>query len=202
MKTIDYITSWLKENLTEKRYTHSLGCAQSAKKLAKLFNQDENKAYLAGLVHDCAKNFPDEKLIHIVRNEVKTGFLETELKNPKTYHAIAGAYIIQKEFEIDDEEIISGVRNHTIGKIGMSTFDKIIFLADKIEPNSRDEKYTKKLWKLIDKNKGVLGLDAALLKCFCETIKSLVKRRLYICPTTIDVYNELQEHVGELLEEE
>lgn len=174
----------------------------SAKKLASLFNQDEKKAYLAGLVHDCAKNFSDEKLINIVRNEVKEGFIEEELKNPKTYHAIAGAYIIQKEFEIDDPEIISGVRNHTIGKVNMSLFDKIIFLADKIEPNSRDEKYTKKLWKMIDKNKGVLGLDVALLKCFCETIKSLVKRKLYICPTTIDVYNELQESVGELLEED
>ncbi len=202
MKTIDYITNWLKENLSEKRYNHSLGCAKSAKKLAKLFNQDESKAYLAGLVHDCAKNFSDEKLISIVRNEVKTGFVETELKNPKTYHAIAGAYIIQKEFEIDDAQIISGVRNHTIGKVDMSVFDKIIFLADKIEPNSRDEKYTKKIWKLIEKNKGVLGLDAALLRCFCETVKSLIKRKLYICPTTIEVYNELQEHVGELLEEE
>lgn len=202
MKTTDYIINWLKENLTEKRFNHSLGCAQTAKKLAKLFNQDEDKAYLAGLVHDCAKNFPDEKLINIVRNEIKTGFNETELKNPKTYHAIAGAYIIQKEFEIDDAEIISGVRNHTIGKLNMSLFDKIIFLADKIEPTSRDEKYTAKLWKLIKKNKGVLGLDTALFKCFCETIKSLVKRKLYICPTTIDVYNELHESVGDLLDEE
>ena len=84
----------------------------------------------------------------------------------------------------------------------MNLFDKIIFLADKIEPNSRDEKYTKKLWKLIENNKGTLGLDAALLKCFCETIKSLVKRKLYICPTTILVYNQLQETVGDLLEEE
>ena len=84
----------------------------------------------------------------------------------------------------------------------MTIFDKIIFLADKIEPNSRDEKYTKKVWNLIKKNKGVIGLDLALLKCFCETIRSLIKRKLYICPNTIDVYNELQQHVGELLDEE
>ena len=202
MKSTDYIINWLSKNLSEKRYNHSLGCAQTAKKLAHLFNQDEDKAYLAGLVHDCAKNFSEDKLINIVRNEVKEGFLESELKNPKTYHAIAGSYIIQKEFEIFDPEIISGVRNHTIGKLNMSLFDKIIFLADKIEPNSRDEKYTKKLWKMIKKHKGVIGLDLALLKCFMETIKSLVKRRLYICPITIDVYNSLLEHVGELMEEE
>ncbi|MBQ8636278.1 bis(5'-nucleosyl)-tetraphosphatase (symmetrical) YqeK [bacterium] len=202
MKTIDYIQAWLEENLSAKRYSHSLGCAQTAKELAKLFNQDEEKAYLAGLVHDCAKNFDDSELLNLITNVIKTGYEQSELKNPKTYHAIVGAYLIQKEFEIYDEEIISAVRNHTIGKVNMSIFDKIVFLADKIEPNSRDEKYTKKVWKLIEKNKGVIGLDLALLRCFCETIKSLIRRKYYICLNTIDVYNELQQQVGELLDDE
>ena len=202
MKSIDYILQWLSENLSSKRYAHSLGCAQCAKKLAKIFNQDEKKAYIAGLIHDCAKNFEDKELLKLIKNEIKTGFDETELKNPKTFHAIAGAYIIQREFEIEDSDIISAVRNHTIGAVNMSVFEKIIFLADKIEPNSRDEKYTKKVWKLIEKNKGTIGLDLALLKCFCETIKSLVRRKLYICSNTIDVYNELKENVGDLLEDD
>ena len=64
------------------------------------------------------------------------------------------------------------------------------------------EKYAKKIWKLIEKNKGIIGLDLALLKCFCETIRSLVRKKLYICANTIDVYNELQQKVGELLEED
>ncbi len=202
MKNIDYIKNWLKENLSEKRYNHSLGCADTAEKLAEIFKLDTKKAYLAGLVHDCAKNFENEDLIKTIRDDIKTGFLESELKNPKTFHAIVGAYFIQKEFEITDKEIISAIRNHTIGAVDMTLFDKIIFLADKIEPNSRDEKYTKKLWKMIETNKGVMGLDLALLKCFIETIKSLIKRKLYICPTTINVYNKLIENVGELLEEE
>ena len=202
MKNINYIENWLKENLSSKRFNHSLGCADTAQKLAKLYNLDEKKAYLAGLVHDCAKNFDNDLLLKIINEDIKEGFEVSELKNPKTFHAIVGAYLIQKKFEIDDPMIISGVRNHTIGCVNMNLFDKIIFLADKIEPNSRDEKYTKKLWKLIENNKGTLGLDAALLKCFCETIKSLVKRKLYICPTTILVYNQLQETVGDLLEEE
>lgn len=202
MKTIDYIQKWLEENLSAKRYHHSLGAAEAAKALAKIFNQDEEKAYLAGLVHDCAKNFEDSVLLDLINNEIKEGFEQSELKNPKTYHAIAGAYLIQKEFEIDDSEIISAVRNHTIGKTNMSIFDKIIFLADKIEPNTRDKSYTKRIWKLIEKNKGIIGLDLALLKCFCETIKKLISKRYYICDSTIDVYNELQQHVGELLEEE
>ena len=181
---------------------HSQGCADTAKELAKLFNLDENKAYLAGLIHDCAKNFDDAHLLDLIKNEIKEGFDPSELKNPKTYHAIVGAYFARKEFEIDDEEIISAIRCHTIGKTNMTTFEKIIFLADKIEPNTRDEKYTKRIWKLIEKNKGVIGLDLALLKCFCETIKKLVSKRYYICANTIDVYNELQQNVGELLEED
>ena len=202
MKRTDYIETWLKASLSAKRYSHSLGAAECAKKLAKLYGLDESKAYLAGLVHDCAKNVDNDELLKIIRNDIKNGFDETELKNPKTYHAIVGAYLVKTEFEIEDPEIISAVRNHTIGKTDMSLFDKIIFLADKIEANQREEKYSKKIWKILKKNEGVLGLDVALLKCFSETIKSLVKRKLYICPTTIDVYNELIEKVGDLLEEE
>jgi len=201
LKNTDYILNWLKENLSDKRYLHSIGCAQTAQKLAQIFNLDENKAYLTGLIHDCAKNFDNEKLIDIVRNKVKTGFLESELKNPKTYHAIAGVQVIKDEFEIYDEEILQAVRRHTIGCVDMTLFDKIIFLADKMEPNSRDAKYVRKLWNLIKKHKGIIGINLALLVCYCETIKSLVKRNLYICPVTIDVYNELQEKVGDLMEE-
>ena len=202
MKTTEYITAWLEKNLSTKRYQHSLGCAQAAKDLAKIFNQDEQKAYIAGLIHDCAKNFEDKILLDLINDKIKTGYDPSELKNPKTYHAIVGAYLIQKEFEINDNEIISAVRNHTIGKINMSTFDKIIFLADKIEPSTRDKTYTKKIWKLIEKNKGIIGLNLALLKCFCETIKKLISKKYYICTNTIDVYNELQQQVGELLEDE
>ena len=202
MKEINYIKEWLEENLSSKRLHHSLGCADTAQQLAKLFNLDENKAYLAGLIHDCAKNFDDGYLLDLIKNEIKEGYDPSELKNPKTYHAIVGAHFAKKEFEIEDNEIISAIRNHTIGKVGMTTFEKIIFLADKIESNTRDVKYTKRVWKLIEKNKGVIGLDLALLKCFCETIKKLVSKRYYICENTIDVYNELQQSVGELLEED
>lgn len=199
---MDYILNWLEKNLSAKRYSHSLGCAKTAQKLAKIYNLDENKAYLTGLIHDCAKNFEDKVLLDIIKNEIKTGFKDDELKNPKILHAIAGAYFVKTIFEIDDNEIISAVRHHTVGSVDMTTFDKIIFLADKIEPNSRDEKYTKKIWKMIENNKGIIGLDLALLRCFCETVKSLVKRKLYICSQTIDVYNMLQESVGELLDDD
>ncbi|MBR2068587.1 MAG: bis(5'-nucleosyl)-tetraphosphatase (symmetrical) YqeK [Candidatus Gastranaerophilales bacterium] len=199
MKNIDYIKDWLKKNLSSERYSHSLGCAQSAYELAKYYDLDSKKAYLAGLVHDCAKNMNNDTLLDLIKNEIKEGFLSCELKNPKVYHAIAGPYIAKKEFEIDDKVILNAIRRHTIGSLDMTLFDKIIFLADKIEPNTRDFEYSKVLYGYIQDNSGIKGLDTALLKCYSETIKSLVNRKLYICPVTIDVYNNLQENVRDLL---
>ena len=144
MKTTDYIKKLLKQNLSDKRFLHSLGTADEASRLAKRFNLDENKAYIAGLVHDCAKNMSDDELLDIIKNKVRTGFLDSEIKNPKTYHAIAGVYIAKRDFEIDDSEILNSIRNHTIGRIDMSLFEKIIFLSDKIEPNTRDKEYREK----------------------------------------------------------
>ena len=196
MKTTDYIKNWLKNNLSDERYSHSLGSAQAAQKLAKYYDLDSNKAYLAGLIHDCAKNLPNNELLEIIKNQIKTGFLECELKNPKVYHAIVAPYIAKKEFEIGDSEILNAIRKHTIGAVNMTLFEKIIFLADKIETNTRDEEYTKPLYDCIENNQGLAGLNMALFKCYKETIKSLVERKLFICPVTIDVYNELQEQIG------
>ena len=75
----------------------------------------------------------------------------------------------------------------------MTTFEKIIFLADKIEKNTRDLSYRNEIIKILDDNEGEKGLNLALLRCFIETVKSLAERRLYICKTTIDVYNWLLE---------
>ena len=123
---IEQYKIWLKNNLTEERYLHSLGTAEVAKELALRFNLDVKKAELAGLIHDCAKCLDKDALLDLMKN-CKT-LSEEELNNIKTYHAPAGEVLAQKEFGIVDEEILSAIRWHTIGKIGMSDFDKIIFI--------------------------------------------------------------------------
>ncbi len=195
MKETDYIKDWLKKNLSEERFSHSLGTAKSAQELAKYYDLDSKKAYLAGLIHDCAKNMDNNKLLDLIKSEIKVGYEPCELKNPKVYHAIAAPYIAKKEFEIEDNEILNAIRRHTIGSIDMTLFDKIIFLADKIESNTRDSEYIQPLYGILEHNKGIKGLDMALYRCYCTTIKSLVERKLYICPVTIDVYNKLQENL-------
>ena len=180
------ILSWLKENLSEERYSHSLGTAECAKKLAEKYNLDIEKAYTAGLLHDCAKCFTKENLKEIIDKNLHVE--ECEMLNYKTLHAPVSAYIAEKDFGVTDNEILSAIRWHTLGKINMSVFEKIIFLADKIEPNTRDEKYSKEILEILELNN---GLNLALLRCYKETIKSLAKRELKICFTTIDIYNHL-----------
>lgn len=180
------ILLWLRENLSEKRYIHSIGTAECARELAKQFNQDEDKAYIAGLLHDCAKCFETEKLMEIINKNLEVN--PNELMNYKTLHAPVSAYCANKDMGICDDEILSAIRWHTLGKMEMTDFEKIIFLADKIEPNTRDLEYREKICEILKEEN---GLNKALLKCYKETIKSLVKRDLKICPLTIDIYNKL-----------
>ena len=189
---MDYteILKWLKDNLNEKRYIHTLGTADCAKELAKQFGLNEDKAYLAGLLHDCAKCFPNEELLDIIHKHLDVE--ECEMLNYKTLHAPVSAYIAETEFGITDKEILSAIRWHTLGKLDMSDFEKIVFIADKIEPNTRDKEYSDKIRELIAQEN---GLNKALLKCYKETIKSLVKRDLKICLLTIEIYNKLEDLV-------
>lgn len=180
------ILAWLKENLSDSRYIHSLGTAECAKTLAEQFEQDPQKAYIAGLLHDCAKCFSKEKLKEIIDKNLEVN--PCEMLNYKTLHAPVSAFIAEKDFGVVDTEILSAIRWHTLGRIDMTTFDKIIFLADKIEPNTRDENYRNEILEILKERN---GLDLALLRCYKETIKSLAKRELKICMNTIDIYNYL-----------
>ena len=130
---------WLKANLDEERYEHSIGTAECAAELAERFGLDKEKAYLCGLIHDCAKCFKNEELREAICN--CTDLCDGELINPKTYHAPAGALLAKQELGICDEEILSATRWHTLGKIEMSDFEKIVFLADKIEKRTRPLEY-------------------------------------------------------------
>lgn len=190
MKDITYINNWLKDNLSDERYIHTLGTAECAKELAQKFNLDPEKAYIAGLLHDCAKCFSNEKLLEIIKNNLEVE--ESEMLNYKTLHAPVSAYIAQTEFNVTDNEILSAIRWHTLGKLDMTDFEKIIFIADKIEPNTRDKEYSEKIRTLLEEEN---GLNKAMLKCYKETIKSLVKRNLKICLLTIEIYNKLQDAV-------
>lgn len=187
---IEECKKWLKENLNDERYRHSLGTAECAAQLAETYNLDKDKAYFCGLIHDCAKCISKEELKSIICN--CKDLCEGELENHKTYHAPAGAIVAKEKFCVEDEEILSAIRWHTLGKENMSDFEKIIFLADKIESETRPEEWTTPIKKALEEKN---GLNKALLICYKNTIKSLADRNLKICKTTIDIYNKLLEIV-------
>lgn len=185
------LMGWLKNNLSEERYEHSLGTADSAKLLAEQYGEDVEKAYVAGLLHDCAKCFTTEKLLEIIESNLDIE--EAEKENYKTLHAPVSSFIAKTEFGVEDVEILSAIRWHTLGNPNMSTFEKIIFLADKIENRTRETWYADPIREYLKEEN---GLNKAMLQCYKETIKSLVDRDLKICPLTIEIYNSLQRELS------
>lgn len=186
------LLDWLKDNLSEKRYEHSLGTAECARSLAQKYNLDADKAYVAGLLHDCAKCFSNEVLLsEIEKNNLDVE--DIEKMNYKTLHAPVSAFVAQKEFGVNDSEILSSIRWHTLGKLVMSDFEKIIFLADKIENRTRKDCYAEPIRAFLNEDN---GLSKALLQCYKQTIKSLVDRDLRICPLTIEIYNKLEDEIN------
>lgn len=183
--SIDEIKEKLKNCLSYERYIHSLGTMEKAMELAVRFDVDIEKAQIAGLLHDCAKCIPNEEL-----ENYKETFDESEKLSCKTWHAPVGEIIAKKEYGVEDNEILSSIRWHTIGKKDMTNLEKIIFLADKIEQRTREPEFREKIEKALNKRN---NLDDAMLKSFKITIKSLLKRKLPICFQTIEVYNDLLE---------
>lgn len=185
------LKKWLKSHLNEERYIHSLATAQCAKELAQKFSQDCEKAYMAGLLHDCAKCFTNEELKEIIDKHLEIE--DSEKISFKTWHAPVSAYVAQAQFGVTDEEILSSIRWHTVGKLGMTDFEKIIYIADKIEPQTREKELREPIARYLDEPD---GLNKAMLASFKGTIKSLVARDLKICYQTIEIYNYLEDSIN------
>ena len=123
----------VKDVMTKARYEHTLGVEFTASCLAMRYEVDIDKAELAGLLHDCAKCIDDEE----ARDDCKKYNImltEVEKRNPFLVHSKLGAVYAEKIYGIEDEEIISAIRFHTTGKPDMTLLEKIIYIADYIEP--------------------------------------------------------------------
>lgn len=127
----------IEKELNYKRFLHSLGVAETAAALAMRYDADVEKAEIAGILHDCAKYMDEKELIGICKKR-GVAISDAEYDNPSLLHAKAGAILAQEKYDIDDPEILEAIRNHTTGKPEMSLLDKIIYIADYIEPG-RDQ---------------------------------------------------------------
>ncbi len=132
----DKIISRLKSKINDRRFEHSLGVEYTAACMAMVHGADVEKARTAGLLHDCAKCLPTKEKLEKSRKH-RLVISKYEEKNPDMLHGKLGAYYAKARYEVDDEEILDAIRYHTTGRPGMTLLDKIIFVADYIEPNRR-----------------------------------------------------------------
>lgn len=174
----------LHDMLDEKRYIHSLGVAQAAAKLAKRYGVDLGQAYTAGLVHDAAKNLSFEQSVEVC-GRLRVPLDEIELSNPALIHAGLGAEYITEQFGIMDMQIKNAVRYHTTGRAGMSMLERIIYLADMIEPN-RSFDGVEELRELAEKD-----IDGACIAACELTIRYTMAKGKLIHPNTVFARNDL-----------
>lgn len=173
----------LSEILPERRKQHSLNVASCAVRLSEIYNCDKEKAYLAGMVHDCAKYFDNEQVNYFVE-KYNIALDDIEENNIALSHSLIGSYVIQDYFDIQDENIINAVKYHTTGRENMTLLEKVIYMADLIEEGRKFPRVDE-LRELTYNGK----LDEALLLSFNNTIKFVMDNNQLIHPRTVSARN-------------
>ncbi|MEW4370690.1 bis(5'-nucleosyl)-tetraphosphatase (symmetrical) YqeK [Paenibacillus kandeliae] len=181
--TRDELIQSVSARMPEKRWRHTEGVMHSAILLAKRYGADPEKAEIAAILHDVAKYWPTEQQEQVLRDKALND--ELLLYDKPLWHAEIGAYVAEQEYGITDEEILNAIRYHTSGRVGMTLLDKVICLADYIEPG-RDFPGVDHIRHLSE-----VSLEAALVAGFDSTIHLLLARRQVIYPLTMLSRNDL-----------
>ncbi|WP_282002130.1 bis(5'-nucleosyl)-tetraphosphatase (symmetrical) YqeK [Veillonella denticariosi] len=184
MLSFDEIKDAVSRLMGKKRFKHTLGVVEAATRLAERYGVNLDEARLAALLHDCAKEMPLQAMQHLVRGS--TYDVDDEmLQNGALLHGLAGMVRAERDFAVTNRDVLEAIRVHTTGKVGMSKLDKIIFLADYIEPN-REFPGVDMLRKAADED-----LDTAVLLGYDTTLRYLLDQQLSIYPLTILGRNDI-----------
>ena len=188
--TLDEAYTYVKGALTEKRYIHTLGVISVGKKLAAINGVSEEKVEMAALCHDIAKYVSKEDSMKLIEDN-NIILSENEKNTPDLWHSIVGPIIAKKEIGIDDEDILSAIRWHTTGKENMTTLEKIIYIADMIEPSRVFD-------GVEDIRKAVIeDLDKGVIKGMEHTIKYLISKGVPIDINTVKARNYIVLHCND-----
>lgn len=179
----------MEKTLDPKRFEHTLGVTYTAAALAMCHETDIQKAQIAGLLHDCAKCMDNEKKIAICQKH-KIEINEIERQNPFLLHAKVGSYVAAKKFGISDPDILHAILYHTTGRPEMSDLEKIVYIADYIEPGRKQIPNLTEIRKLAFQD-----LDRALLKILDNTLNYLERSAQVIDPMTRKTYEYYLEKV-------
>ncbi len=178
------IISYIEKNLSERRLKHTRSVVNEAKKLAANYGEDVQKAELAALFHDMFRSTPASALNMYVR---QLGLPKNIIDNPNLSHGKIAAVIMKRDFGIEDEDIINAVSFHTTGRAGMSKLEKIIFLADAIEPGRN--------YPTVDEIRALayINLEKACISSLERTVEYIKGIGEYLDPDTISAINDLKE---------
>ncbi|MGD6872662.1 bis(5'-nucleosyl)-tetraphosphatase (symmetrical) YqeK [Sutcliffiella horikoshii] len=179
----------MKEQLTERRYVHTIGVIEAAIELAERYGVDKDKAELAAIFHDYAKFRDKEEMRRIIIDQkMPQDLLQF---HDELWHAPVGAYLVEKEAGVSDDEVLEAIRCHTSGKINMSTLDKVLYVADYIEPG-RDFPGVEQV-----RESAKSSLDIAVIQAMKNTITYLLTRNQPVYPDTFHAYNDMTMKVKE-----
>ena len=135
----------------ERRYFHTLGVVKEAVRLAPRYGVPEEKAKIAALLHDCAKNFDEDRFLEIAADYGVT-LDEYALKEPALVHAYLGAAVAYRDYGVTDKEILDAIYYHTTARANMTNLEKLVYIADMIEPG-RTMPQAEELRKIIKEKK-------------------------------------------------
>lgn len=173
----------LEKNLDSKRYEHTVGVEYTAMCLAMCHDVSLENAQLAGILHDCAKCMSDEKKLSFCeKHNISVNAIEK--KKPSLLHAKVGSFLAMEEYHVENQDIINAILNHTTGRPGMSKLEKIVFIADYIEPGRKQAPNLEEIRKL-----AFVDLDHALLRILEDTLIYLKQNDDVIDPMTQKTYD-------------
>ena len=171
----DESVEYVKKRLPEKRLKHTADVAITALKRAKELGLDENKVFTACVLHDSAKYVDKEKV---------QGFsLDDDVPQP-VVHSFLGAYLVEKELNIKDQDVLDAIKYHTSGKPQMTTLGKLVFVADMIE-EGRNYEGVESLRELYEKG----DFEKCFIECLKEEVLHLLNKKQYIYKSTLDAYD-------------
>lgn len=173
----------MEKGLDPKRYEHTLGVAYTAAALAMRYGEDINNAVLAGMLHDCAKCLTNEKRLAICE-KYNIAVNDAEHKNPYLLHAKVGSFLAMKKYGVTDKDVINAILNHTTGRPGMSLLEKIIWVADYIEPGRKQAPNLALIRKMAFED-----LDQALLTALKDTLEYLHAGKMEVDTMTQRTYD-------------
>lgn len=176
------LTMAIKNRLPAGRFLHTLGVVESAQNLANKYGADAERARIAALLHDIAKPLSTEEVLRICE-EAGEQVSDEELASEKTLHARAGAILAERDFNVTDPEILGAIRYHTTGKPEMTLLEKIIFIADYIEPGRSKAPNLDKI-----RRESMLDLNRCICMIVRDTLQHLRETGVHVNRLTEETY--------------